>query len=130
MSEVQKKGEIIMTYLNNQYHDRGMKKWAGFFLSEHTAEQEKIQKGLAHINPQKFQMSEQEISEVLQLAIVKNKPVAIQIEAIDSDGNYYDLNFRSRKSWVKLYVCCFNLLLIRYLDNWMHKKNTSLFGIV
>ena len=90
MSEVQKKGEIIMTYLNNQYHDRGMKKWAGFFLSEHTAEQEKIQKGLAHINPQKFQMSEQEISEVLQLAIVKNKPVAIQIEAIDSDGNYYD----------------------------------------
>lgn len=52
MSEVQKKGEIIMTYLNDQYHDRGMKKWAGFFLSEHTAEQEKIQKGFANINAQ------------------------------------------------------------------------------
>lgn len=79
-----------MTYMNSQYHDRGMKKWAGFFLSEHTAEQENIQKGLAHFNPPKPQMSEREISEILQLAIVKNKPVAIQIEAVDSDGNYYD----------------------------------------
>lgn len=90
MSEGQKKGEIIMTYLNDQYHDRGMKKWAGFFLSEHTAEQEKIQKGFANINAPKPQMSEQEIGEVLQLAIVKNKPVAIQIEAVDSNGDYYD----------------------------------------
>ena len=90
MSEVQKKGEIIMTYLNDQYHDRGMKKWAGFFLSEHTAEQEKIQKGFANINAPKPRMSEQEIGEVLQLAIVKNKPVAIQIEAVNNDGRYYD----------------------------------------
>ncbi len=42
-----------MKYLNDEYQDRGMKKWAGFFLSEHTAEQEKIQKGLAHINSPK-----------------------------------------------------------------------------
>src|SRR5699024_4601448 len=85
MSEVQKKGEIIMTYLNDQYHDRGMKKWAGFFLSEHTAEQEKIQKGLAHTNYPKPQMSEQEIGKVLQIARIKNKSVAIQIEAIDNE---------------------------------------------
>ena len=86
MSEVQKKGEIIMTYLNNQYHDRGMKKWAGFFLSEHTAEQEKIQKGLAHINPQKFQMSEQEISEVLQLAIVKTNLLQSRLKRLIAMG--------------------------------------------
>ena len=90
MSEVQKKGEMIMTYLNDQYHDRGMKKWAGFFLSEHTAEQEKIQKGLAHANYPKPQMSEQEIGEVLHIARIKNKSVAIQIEAVDRDGSYYD----------------------------------------
>ena len=35
-------------------------------------------------------MSKREIGEVLQIAIVKNNSVAIQIEAIDSDGNYYD----------------------------------------
>lgn len=79
-----------MTHINDQYHDRGMKKWAGFFLSEQTAEQEKIQKGLAHANSQKAQMSEQEIGEVLQTARIKNKSVAIQIEAIDNEGNYYD----------------------------------------
>lgn len=79
-----------MKYLNDEYQDRGMKKWAGFFLSEHTAEQEKIQKGLTHTNSPKPQMSEQEIGEVLQVARVKNKPVALQIEAVDSDGNYYD----------------------------------------
>lgn len=33
-----------MKYLNDEYQDRGMKKWAGFFLSEHTAEQEKNSK--------------------------------------------------------------------------------------
>ena len=71
MGEVQKKGENIMTYLNDQYHDRGMKKWAGFFLSEHTAAQEKVQKGLAHTNSPKPQMSEQEIGEVLQIARIK-----------------------------------------------------------
>lgn len=74
----------------DEYRDRGMKKWAGFFLSEHTAEQERIQKGLAHTNSQKPQMSEQEIGEVLQLARIKNKSVAIQIEAVDNEGNYYD----------------------------------------
>ncbi|EGP5189799.1 hypothetical protein EID59_14040 [Enterococcus faecium] len=79
-----------MKYLNDEYQDRGMKKWAGFFLSEHTAEQEKIQKRLAHINSPKPQMSEQEIGEVLQVARLKNKSVAIQIEAIDNEGNYYD----------------------------------------
>lgn len=79
-----------MKYLNDEYQDRGMKKWAGFFLSEHTAEQEKNQKGLAHINSPKPQMSEQEIGEVLQVARLKNKSVAIQIEAIDNEGNYYD----------------------------------------
>lgn len=79
-----------MKYLNDEYQDRGMKKWAGFFLSEHTAEQEKIQKWLAHINSPKLQMSEQEIGEVLQVARLKNKSVAIQIEAIDNEGNYYD----------------------------------------
>lgn len=90
MSEVQKKGEIVMTYLNDQYRDRDMKKWAGFFLSEHTAEQDKIQKRLHYVNLPKPQMSEREISEILQLASVKNMTVAIQIEAVDSNGNYYD----------------------------------------
>lgn len=74
-----------MKYLNDEYQDRGMKKWAGFFLSEHTAEQEKIQKGLAHTNSPKPQMSDQEIGEVLQMARIKNKSVAI-----DNEGNYYD----------------------------------------
>ena len=35
-------------------------------------------------------MFKREIGEVFLIAIVKNNSVAIQIEAVDSEGNYYD----------------------------------------
>lgn len=79
-----------MKYLNQDYRDRGIKKWAGFYLSEHTAAQEAQEKIKQKVNPQKEQMTLHEIGYVLEEARIKNSPVAIQKEAVNSEGQYYD----------------------------------------
>ncbi|WP_035052938.1 hypothetical protein [Carnobacterium pleistocenium] len=79
-----------MNYLNKEYHDRGIKKWAGFYLSEHTAVQEKLTNERHEVNPQKQQMDPQEIASVVNESILKNKSIAIQIEAVDQNGCYKD----------------------------------------
>ncbi|EDP67683.1 hypothetical protein CAT7_03279 [Carnobacterium sp. AT7] len=79
-----------MNYLNEEYHDRGIKKWAGFYLSEHTAAQENLTAEMKKVNPQKKQMDSEEITSVINEAILKNKSVAIQIEAVDQNGYYKD----------------------------------------
>lgn len=79
-----------MNYLNEEYHDRGIKKWAGFYLSEHTAVQEKLTDERQKINLQKQQLDPEEIASIVNEAILKNKSVAIQIEAVDQNGYYRD----------------------------------------
>lgn len=53
-----------MKYLNDEFRDRGIKKWTGFYLSEHTAARKAEEKIKQKSNPQK--------------------------EAVDSEGKYYD----------------------------------------
>ena len=77
-------------YLNDHYRDRGMKKWAGFYLSEHSLEQEKYAAAQLNINKQKPQMELYDIGQVLEEARLKNKQVTIQLEAVDNEGNYFD----------------------------------------
>lgn len=79
-----------MKYLNDEYHDRGMKKWAGFYLSEHSSEQEIYAEKQLRMNIRKPQMETYEIGRILQEAKIKNRKIAIQLEAVDSEGNYYD----------------------------------------
>lgn len=79
-----------MSYLNEEYHDRGKKKWAGFYLSEHSSEQEKQRETWNKINEPKEKLNLLEIGKILEQARLKNKVVAIQKEAVDSEGDYYD----------------------------------------
>ncbi|ALV20817.1 MULTISPECIES: hypothetical protein [Carnobacterium] len=79
-----------MSFLNEEYRDRGIKKWAGFYLSEHTAVQEKLSSERTKVNQQKRQMNQGEIEIVINESIVKNKSVAIQLENVDQNGFYYD----------------------------------------
>ena len=72
------------------YQDRGMMKWIGFYLSDHTAVLDKESKERNHINIEKEQMTLEEIGEVLQQAYLKNKRIAIQLEALNDEGNYLD----------------------------------------
>ncbi len=79
-----------MGYLNREYRDRGVKKWQGFFLSEHTVAQVAAQKRNNKINPKKEKQSTEEIDAILSEAMLKSKPIAIQLEAVDENNKYYD----------------------------------------
>lgn len=59
------------------YQDRGMLKWVGFYLSDHTAELTKDSQKRNHINKEKVQMSMEEIGGLLQQAYLKNQRVAL-----------------------------------------------------
>ena len=72
-----------------EYQDRGMVKWRGFYLSEHT-EAIDGERTIERSKPtQKFQMDVNEIADTLNQAALKNKSVTIQIEARDRDGSYF-----------------------------------------
>lgn len=55
-----------MKYLNEEYRDRGKMKWAGFYLSEHSSEQEKLKATRESVNEPKEKMSLPKIGEVLK----------------------------------------------------------------
>lgn|GEM_PF-233195 len=72
------------------YQDRGMMKWIGFYLSDHTAVLNKESKERNHINDGKEPMTLEEIGAILQKAYLQNKRIAIQLETLDDEGNYLD----------------------------------------
>lgn len=72
------------------YQDRGMLKYMGFYLSDHTALLKKLYKNETKINPQKPQMSAEDIDRILFSARQLNDPVAIQLEQLDMEGRYLD----------------------------------------
>ena len=76
-----------MSYGEN-YHDRGMVKWAGFYLSEHTEQLSNQHRIEANRPKAKMQMDADEIGQILSEAQLKNKKVAIQIQEKDADGYY------------------------------------------
>ncbi len=67
------------------YQDRGMKKWAGFFLSDHTAmiNKETRQKSV----PDRAEMSREECGKVLGAAFANQHPVAVQLKEVDENGD-------------------------------------------
>lgn len=70
------------------YKDRGMVKWAGFYLSEHTDTLEEQSAKEKNLPQQKPQMSPEEIGQILSEAVLKNRKVAVQIEERDLEGHY------------------------------------------
>lgn len=74
----------------NIYKDRGMIKYQGFYLSDHTALLKKLYKNEAKSNQKKLQMSLEDIDRILFSARQLNEPVAIQLEQLDLEGRYSD----------------------------------------
>ncbi|SEO03063.1 hypothetical protein SAMN04488134_103166 [Amphibacillus marinus] len=79
-----------MKYVNDDYHDRGKKKWHGFYLSEHSWEREQQLRSESRENNQKEQMTLEQIGQILNNATIKHNKVTIQLEAVNEEGNYYD----------------------------------------
>lgn len=72
----------------DDYHDRKMLKWYGFYLSEHTATVGRVEKERNQIWPQKPKQTGAEINQILEEATSKNQLIALQKEVLDSEGNY------------------------------------------
>ena len=60
------------------------------YLSEHTAAMEADRKKLMKVVPVKPRMSQESINEVIDRAILNSSLVAVQLEAVDKEGNYSD----------------------------------------
>ena len=73
-----------------QYNDRGMKKWQGFFLSEHTTSVHNEQNRANKIVPQKRKMTQGEIGQIFEFAFNNNRQVVVQLEIKDTEGKYFD----------------------------------------
>ena len=82
------KQELFDPYFSD-YQDRGIQKWNGFYLSEHSFSINQIKKKQA-IVLQKRKMSENEIGQVLEFAFNNRRQLAVQLEMTDLDGHYFD----------------------------------------
>lgn len=109
-----------MTRLNNHYTDRGVKKYMGFYLSEHTRDLKKDKQTRNHINFGLEAMSFKEISEIIEISLLKNLPVLIQPNIVSVDGKGFSDNIIGEIVGFNgdlLYVdnVCISLNLIRHI---------------
>jgi hypothetical protein len=85
-------GEQFMHYHPNrlvrEYNDRGMAKWLGFYLSEHTAEMKKdtSTRDAKFTRNLKEKMSATAIDTCLTTAFQTNRVVTIQLAELDLSG--------------------------------------------
>lgn len=70
------------------YQDRGMVKWVGFYLSDHTAVLKQAAQKRHQVNLAKKEQSLAEISRFLQQAFLQKKRVSIQLNLLDSESNF------------------------------------------
>ncbi len=70
------------------YNDRGRLKWAGFYLSDHTEKIDADNEQRANQNLAKEQITTEEVAEVLNAAVIKNRSVCIQKEERNAEGYY------------------------------------------
>ncbi|CRH18748.1 conserved hypothetical protein [Carnobacterium maltaromaticum] len=80
----------MLNRFNERYVDRGVVKWMGMFLSEHTASIQRDKKKRSFIVEKKEQMNENDIYSILNEAITNNSMIIIQVEEINTDGNYQE----------------------------------------
>ena len=78
----------LVTQFLNQYHDRGMMKWQGFYLSDHTA-------GLNNVNRKdqdkinrthSIKMESEAIQASINQAVTKQLPIRVERDIQDKDG--------------------------------------------
>ncbi|KRL63281.1 hypothetical protein [Lactobacillus psittaci] len=79
--------EVVFNFFKN-YRDRGMKKWSGFFLSDHISKINQADKEETQSYPAKSRMSEHEISQILLKSFSNHLLVRLQLKLVDEDGNY------------------------------------------
>jgi len=79
--------QVVQEFFDHVYQDRGMVKWQGFYLSDHTSALKKQRAQQAQHYPEKPVQSLTVKTDYLQQAYLKNQPVSIQLNERDRDGH-------------------------------------------
>jgi len=77
---------VVQDFFDHVYHDRGMVKWQGFYLSDHTSALKRQHAADARKYPAKPYQSMTVRAAILEQAYLKNQTVAIQLNERDRDG--------------------------------------------
>ncbi|MFD1393029.1 phage infection protein [Lacticaseibacillus jixianensis] len=79
---------LTADFFDHRYQDRGMKKWQGYFLSDHTAALKKQAAAEALLQDQTAlpQQSEAEIRRVLAAAFASGQSVIVQLRHLTPEG--------------------------------------------
>lgn len=79
---------IIIKNYGKEYVDRGIIKWNGMYLSEHTEQMYNEQAAIKNRPTQKLQMTTNQIQSVLVEGFKNSLVIAIQKEERNLDGDY------------------------------------------
>ncbi|KMO88774.1 MULTISPECIES: hypothetical protein [Lacticaseibacillus] len=79
----------IKHFFEHDYHDRGMIKWQGFYLSDHTAALNQQNQQLNAVYVPRPQQSLATITEVLADAYQRQQPVTIQLKTVDQNNRHW-----------------------------------------
>jgi hypothetical protein len=78
----------VKHFFEHDYHDRGMMKWQGFYLSDHTAALNQQNQQLNAVYVPRPQQSLAVITEVLADAYQRQQPVTIQLKTVDQNNRH------------------------------------------
>lgn len=85
--------KVIQSYFKNDYRDRGIQKWQGYFFKwshHHTAKLNKVAKQNMTKNKIKLakQMPKSMIYQVIKNSLIKHKPIKIQTLTYQGNEEY------------------------------------------
>lgn len=80
--------QLVQRFFDHDYRDRGVVKWQGFYLSDHTAALKKQAKQEAKKYPARAQQSMEEISQVLSEAYANGQAVSVQLNNRNLNGEF------------------------------------------
>lgn len=80
--------QLVQRFFDHDYQDRGVVKWQGFYLSDHTAALKKQAKQEAKKYPARVQQSMEEMSQLLSEAYANGQTVSVQLNNRDLNGEF------------------------------------------
>lgn len=80
--------DTVKHFFEHVYNDRGMVKWQGFYLSDHTAALNQQKKQLNEVYIAQPQQSLVVITQVLADAYQRQQPVTIQLKTVDQNNHH------------------------------------------
>ncbi|PKX78967.1 hypothetical protein [Lactiplantibacillus plantarum] len=80
--------DTVKHFFEHDYHDRGMMKWQGFYLSDHTAALNQQNQQLNAVYVPRPRQSLSELTQVLADAYQSQQLVTIQLKTVDQNNHH------------------------------------------